>query len=164
MCIYRLREKILDRMSTIIFLRNSLIPLALFSTSFLMTDCGMNGGSINQGTPTGTVVSQGSLSGAACVSGTATAAGTVVLYSQGSGNYEINFSGLSYTGGGCTALSVYVLANSYVNCGSLTNNTAQSLNVTCGNLPSQPSQVVLHCNGQAGPSAFDCAVANLTPT
>lgn len=152
-------------MNTINLIRKGLILMALLAASYALMNCGLSGGTPNQGLPTGTVISQGSLTPGSCISGTPSVAGTVVMYSQGNNSYAANISGISYTGGGCGVLAVEFLANTYYSCGTLILNGGNggSQNFTC-TLPSTPSQVVFHCTSGLAPPNDDCAVANLTPT
>lgn len=129
------------------------------------TSCGLKKGLPNSGLPSGTLVSQGALSAGACASGTPTVSGVVQMYDQGSGNYEANISGISYSGGGCAGtLQIEFLAGAYYGCGGSITVFGGTQNFGPCPMPTVPTEVVFHCSSLGAAPNGDCAVALLTPS
>lgn len=128
--------------------------LSFFLTAWILTACA--GGVANQGTPTGTLVDTGTLGG----QNGATVSGSVSLYSQGNGAYAVQIAGLTYTNSPCSSSTmVGVISGGYTGAAPLLG-TGGSYNYFFYNLSTQPSGVILYCNGASPINAGITAQTN----
>jgi hypothetical protein len=136
--IYRSREKILDVKDLRKMALKLLNSMSLLAASFTLASCGLNGGTVNQGTPPGTLVATGSMTGSATAS--------VSVYDN-SGSYYVQLASLNYSGT-CGTPSIGVVAGGYVSGSTLTSTSSGStVNYLFSSLTTAPTEAFIYCFG-----------------